>query len=144
MLQVKEIRAAEAYPIRREVLRKHIPLPYEFDGDSDKDTIHIGTYSENRLIAIASFMKSNHPKFDGSQYHLRGMATLKDYRGLGAGKLMLRKILVKFEKMGINFLWCNARIEAVDFYKKQGLQTIGEQFNVPHIGAHYIMFKKIG
>jgi hypothetical protein len=45
--------------------------------------------------------------------------------------------------MNIDCLWCNARIIAVDFYKKQGLETFGEQFEIPLVGNHYVMFKKI-
>lgn len=88
-------------------------------------------------------MKSNNPKFEGLQYQLRGMATLETYQGMGAGKLMMKEIFVKFKAMEIGCLWCNARIEAVDFYKKQGLQIYGLRFEIPYIGAHYLMFKKL-
>lgn len=142
-MEVKEISAEATYSIRKEVLRKHIPLPFEFTGDMDKDTVHLGAFSGNKLVAIASFMKSNNPKFEGLQYQLRGMATLESYRGAGAGKLMVKVIFLKLKEMKISCLWCNARIEAVDFYKKQGLQIQGLQFEIPYIGTHYLMFKKL-
>jgi len=129
MLQIKKIEAIETYPIRLEVLRKNIPLPYKFEGDLDNETFHLGVYKNNELIAVSSYMKAKNKNFEGNQYQLRGMATLKEYRGFGAGKLML--------------LWCNARIVAVDFYKKYGFQTYGDKFEIPIVGKHYIMFKKI-
>ena len=67
-------------------------MPYEFKGDFDKDTIHLGTFSGDKLIAVASFMKSNNDKFEGLQYQLRGMGTMKSYRGTGAGKMMMKDI----------------------------------------------------
>ena len=40
-------------------------------------------------------------------------------------------------------LWCNARLIAVEFYKKLGLQTIGKEFDISDIGPHYLMYKKM-
>lgn len=88
-------------------------------------------------------MKSNNPKFEGLQYQLRGMATLDTYRGMGAGKLMMKEMFRKLNSLEIKCLWCNARIKAVDFYKKQGLQIHGLPFEIPYIGTHYLMFKKL-
>jgi len=46
------------------------------------------------------------------------------------------------EKKG-DLLWCNARLVAIEFYKKVGLKTIGNQFNISDIGPHYVMYKKL-
>jgi len=143
MLQIKKIEAIETYPIRLEVLRKNIPLPYKFEGDLDNETFHLGVYKNNELIAVSSYMKAKNKNFEGNQYQLRGMATLKEYRGFGAGKLMLQKAFLMLKDFGIDYLWCNARIVAVDFYKKYGFQTYGDKFEIPIVGKHYIMFKKI-
>ena len=125
------------------MLRKNIPLTHEFSGDEDADTIHLGTFKDDQLIAVASFMKSSHENFDGLQYQLRGMATLSTHRGLGAGKLIVIEIQRRLKKLAIEYLWCKARIVALDFYKKQGFEIFGDPFEIAHIGVHYIMFKKI-
>lgn len=143
MLQIKKISAIETYPIRLEVLRKNIPLPYEFNGDFDETTFHLGAFKNDKLIAVSSFMKSSNEHLSGAQYQLRGMATLKEFQGFGAGKLMMQEVFSILIKLNINYLWCNARIIAVDFYKKQGLQTMGKKFEIPYVGEHYVMFKKI-
>jgi len=44
MIQIKKIEAEEIFPVRKEVLRKNIPLPFEFKGDFDEDTFHLGVY----------------------------------------------------------------------------------------------------
>jgi predicted GNAT family N-acyltransferase len=143
MIQIKKISAHDTYPIRLEVLRKNIPLPYEFNGDFDKDTFHLGAFDNNKLIAVSSYMKAKNSNFEGTQYQLRGMATLGEYQGVGAGKLMMQEAFTLLNKKNIDCLWCNARVIAVDFYKKQGLETFGDQFEIPLVGNHYVMFKKL-
>ncbi|NEW78494.1 MAG: GNAT family N-acetyltransferase [Gelidibacter sp.] len=143
MIQIKEISAEETFPIRLKVLRKNIPLPYEFNGDFDKDTIHLGAFKNDKLIAVSSYMKASNKNFERNQYQLRGMATLTEYQGFGAGKLMLEKAVQILKEKNSNVLWCNARIAAVDFYKKQGFQTFGEKFDILYVGEHYVMLKKI-
>ena len=55
---------------------------------------------------------------------------------------MLRAFEEIKKKKG-TLLWCNARIIAVEFYKKIGFQIKGEEFDIPDIGKHYFMYKKI-
>lgn len=141
MIQIKKISATETHSIRLEVLRKNIPLPHEFNGDFDKGTIHLGAFKDGKLIAVSSYMNASNPNFKGTQYQLRGMATLNEYQGLGAGKLMLQEAFSILQGLKIDCLWCNARIIAVDFYEKFGLQTFGQKFELKPIGEHYVMFK---
>ena len=140
MIHIKKIAPEETYPIRLEVLRKNIPLPYKFDGDLATDTFHLGAFKNDKRIAVSSFMKVKNPHFKGEQYQLRGMATLHEFQGLGAGKLMMQEAFLILKSLDIDCLWCNARIAAVDFYKKSGLQTFGQKFTIPYIGDHYVMF----
>ena len=141
MIKVKRITANDTFSIRKEVLRKNIPLPFEFNGDLDDETFHLGAFKNDKLIAVSSFMKVKNKNFKGKQFQLRGMATLVDFQGFGAGKLMLEKALSILKEFNIDCLWCNARIKAVNFYKKQGLQTFGEKFDIAYVGEHYVMFK---
>ncbi len=143
MIEIREIKASETYNIRKTVLRDGIPLSPIFEGDLVVDTFHLGAFKDNALIAVSTYINASTPYLEGSQYQLRGMATLQDYQGLGAGKLMLQYAVLKLIKKSIDYLWCNARINAVSFYKKQGLKTIGDEFSIPYIGKHYVMFKEI-
>lgn len=140
-MEIKRIKAQETYPIRLEVLRKNVPLPYEFNGDFDKDTFHLGVFKNGNLIAVSSYMKSENSNFNGDQYQLRGMATLIEFQGIGAGKIMMEKAFEILKEMDCNCLWCNARVIAVPFYQKLGLQTFGEKFEIKYVGDHYVMFK---
>ncbi|REE81603.1 ribosomal protein S18 acetylase RimI-like enzyme [Lutibacter oceani] len=141
MIEVKKIKPTETYNVRLEVLRKNIPLPYEFKGDFDENTFHIGAFKNNKLIAVSSYMKAENENFKGTQYQLRGMATLEKFQGFGAGKLMMQKAFEILNELNIDCLWCNARVIAVNFYEKQGLQTFGEKFDIKFVGDHYVMFK---
>lgn len=143
MIQIVEIPTLNTFPIRLEVLRKNIPLPYEFNGDFDSETFHLGAYKDDELIAVSSYMKTSNSNFEGNQYQLRGMATLTEHQGSGAGKLMLQQAFLILKERNTKVLWCNARIAAVDFYKKQGFQTFGEKFEILHVGGHYVMFKEL-
>jgi len=141
MIEIKKISAQETYAIRLEVLRKDIDLPYKFKGDLDADTFHLGAFKDGKLTSVSSFMKVKNTHFKGSQYQLRGMATLAQYQGFGIGKQLIIKAEEILKPLNIDCLWCNARIIAVDFYKKQGFKTFGEVFDISLIGGHYIMYK---
>ena len=143
MIQIKEISAEETFPIRLEVLRKNIPLPYEFNGDFEDETFHLGAFENDKLIAVSSYMRANNTSFEGNQYQLRGMATLTEFQGFGAGKLMLKQAFAILREKDTHILWCNARIAAVEFYKKQGFNTYGEKFEISYVGDHYVMLKEI-
>jgi len=143
MIQINKISAQETFPIRLEVLRKNIPLPFEFNGDFDEDTFHLGAFENNQLIAVSSFMKANNSQIKGEQYQLRGMATLEPYQGLGAGKLMMENAFEILKALKADGLWCNARLIAVPFYEKLGMRTYGESFDIKHVGLHFTMFKML-
>jgi predicted GNAT family N-acyltransferase len=143
MIKIQIIPAEDTYPIRLEVLRNNIPLPYMFNGDFDKETFHLGAFKNNQLIAVSSFMKASNNNFRGNQFQLRGMATLANFQGLGAGKLMLDKAIEILKTQKIDYLWCNARFIAVDFYKKQGFNIVGKLFDIKYVGPHYLMFNEL-
>jgi ribosomal protein S18 acetylase RimI-like enzyme len=143
MVQIKYIIPEETYQIRKKILRKNMNLPVEFHGDFDKETFHLGLFEDNKLVSIASFVKAIKENFKGSQFQLRGMATLAEYQGNGFGKLLILEAEKILKEKNILILWCNARVSAVHFYYKQGFQSIGQEFDIPQIGGHYVMFKKL-
>ncbi len=143
MIKVKEITATDTYKIRLEVLRKDIDLPYKFDGDSDEGTFHLGGYYEEELVGIATFMKNDIKSLKGVQYQLRGMATTTKARGKGLGKQIINQAITILKEKQVDFLWCNARKEAVLFYEKLKFAKIGAEFIVEKVGSHYKMYTKI-
>ncbi|RUA10307.1 MAG: GNAT family N-acetyltransferase [Flavobacteriia bacterium] len=143
MIRINFITPEEAVNIRKIVLRKNIELPSEFKGDHDQDTFHLGLFYIEQLVCVVSFMKNNHPDLKGNQYQLRGMATLEEFQKKGLGKLLIEHSEKILQERNAGLVWCNARVKALNFYKKQGFLIYGKQFEIPLIGGHYVMYKPI-
>lgn len=129
--------------LRHLVLRKGRPrADAHFSGDELVSTIHFCIKIDNALVVgCASFMES---MYEGeTMMQLRGMATHPEYRGSGASSLLLEQAEEFFRSRGEATLWCNARVEAVNFYKKHEWQQTSEIFWVSGIGPHVRMLKKL-
>ena len=140
MIKIKNISAQETYDIRLAVLRNNIDLPYKFKEDEHDSSFHLGAFHNNKLVGIASFIQSKTEVVKGEQYQLRGMATLPEVRGRGAGRLLLEEAKNILKAKNIDVLWCNARKEAVGFYKSLDFVIIGEEFEVQKVGPHFKMY----
>ena len=145
MITVKEISVEETYPLRIEILRNGIAENYHFVGDNLESSFHLGAFNNDLLIGIVTFIKKEHPKLnDTYSYQLRGMAVSQKLQKQGVGKLLVQKSYKFFKEIKCNLLWCNAREIAVEFYQKMGFSIKGNRFQIPAIGTHYTMFKKLG
>ena len=142
MGQIRFIKVEQTFPIRREVLRKNIDLPYQLEGDFDKETFHLGAFVNDELVSIVSLIKKNIDVLKGEQFQLRGMATAAKYRGRGYGELLALRSDEVLVTRNIHKIWCNARIEALEFYKSLNYNILGETFIVPKVGIHYLMYKE--
>jgi predicted GNAT family N-acyltransferase len=131
--------------IRSEVLRegKLAPAECRFPSDDLQGAFHLGFYRDETLACAASFHPQKQEAFDGTGYQLRGMATLENYRGMGLGNLVVNFALVYLRGQKVNYLWCNARKKAVQFYKSTGFEIISGEFDIPGIGPHFTMYVKI-
>lgn len=141
---IKEITAAQTWPVRHPVLRKGRPLKDVYmQADEKESTFHLGAYHKNHLIGVASFMEDSHPKFKGIQSRLRGMAVLPEFRKKGIAALMLIKGEALLKEKGRTLLWFNARIIALNFYTNMGYTTVGPEFDIPLVGPHHAMKKEL-
>lgn len=144
MIEVRVIKAVETYQIRIEVLRNGVPENFHFQGDEAIDSFHLGAFQDNSCIGISTFIRNNHSLLSKeAAYQLRGMAILPKYQKQGVGKKILIESYKYLAEHTCQILWCNAREIAVNFYKKSGFAIIGEPFNIPKIGLHYIMYKRL-
>ncbi len=142
-ISLKEINYLGTFPVRSAVLRQGKPIETCFFlGDDAVDTTHFGLFTENNLIGVASVFKKNNENFDQkNQFQLRGMAILKEYQSSGFGKLLIEEIFNFIKTNQTELLWFNARETAVPFYEKQGCIKKGASFEIPEIGAHFLMYK---
>ncbi len=141
---IKEITAEETWPVRHPVLRKGRPLKDVYmEADEKESTFHIGIYYKDHIVGVASFMEDINSHFSGIQSRLRGMAVLPEYRKLGLARLILQKGEAILKNRGRTLLWFNARLVAVNFYSESGYETFGDEFDIPLIGPHYLMYKSL-
>jgi len=150
-IEIHSISGLETYPVRHPVLR--IGRPIEdcyFNGDELRDTIHLGAYLDNNLIAVATFLLNRDPAIIELEnhhksfcYQLRGMAVLKHMQGKQIGKKLLHHAERLLIEKKVTALWFNARTIAVPFYKKQGYQIASAPFEIKSVGEHYKMYKSL-
>jgi GNAT superfamily N-acetyltransferase len=72
------------------------------------------------------------------------MATLPEVRGSGCGRALLEACVAAAEGEGCPLLWCNARVGAVDFYRKHGWEVCSDVFDIPTAGPHFRMRRRLG
>ncbi len=142
-VKIKSIDVEETYPLRISVLKTCESYEYKYKGDFDSETIHFGVFKENKLIGIASLMTSKNLLFDDNQLQIRGMAINDNMHNKGIGSLLIKHIIDYSLKENISTVWCNARVTARNFYKKQGFVISGKPFHIKNVGMHNIMYKKI-
>ena len=142
---IQMISAAETLELRKQVLRPYAPIPdCEFLGDKAPGTVHFGAFKATTLVWIASLYEESLATFPNKRgWRIRGMATDASIRGFGWGKKLLQTCLHHAQEHGGAIVWCNARTSAIGFYEKQGFKIEGEKFEIPGIGPHYLMVKKL-
>ena len=67
------------------------------------------------------------------------MATDAAVRGAGFGAALLAACIEHAAASGGGELWCNARLVAVEFYRRAGFEVVSEEFDIPGIGPHRVM-----
>ncbi|MCB0763616.1 MAG: GNAT family N-acetyltransferase [Flavobacteriales bacterium] len=144
-MRIQFIKTAETYPLRLQVLRPGgEPEDAHFATDRTDGAFHLGARSGNSVIAIASFHPEKHAGLKGwKQFRLRGMATHPDHVGKGIGKALLTFAMDHLKAQHADLLWCNARVLAVPFYEKLGFIREGPEFDIPGIGGHFLMHRKV-
>ncbi len=140
-IEIKKILPKDTLYLREKILRPGQSLDrLVYSGDYDKKAYHVGAFSNNEIIGIASVYpkpKDNEDRSDSWQ--LRGMAVLDTFRGHDIGKKLLGDCINNIKNSGDKHLWCNARTSAIKFYQKMGFKITSQEFLIPDIGPHYIM-----
>ncbi len=154
-MPVRSIPAADARPLRAEVLRPNQPdANLVYPGDDAPLALHAGGLlreSDETIHGVATVYPELPPETNRGQipeaaydtpttFRLRGMATSGAARGTGLGREILEACFAHIRASGGRYLWCNARIGALGFYERMGWTAVGEEFALPGIGGHYVMW----
>jgi predicted GNAT family N-acyltransferase len=146
VIEIRCVGAEDVRPIRRRVLRAGLPSPnLAFEGDEARDTCHVGAFVDGRLVAVATVIRNPPPDDPAATdaWQVRGMATEPAARGRGLGGELLQRGLEHVQGHGGGLVWCNARIRAVPFYERHGFARKGEVFDIPDIGPHVRMSRRV-
>lgn len=145
MEKITTITISETFSVRHPVLRAGKPIEScHFEGDDLATTTHLGLFTDNDLIGIISIFEVKSALFDDEkQFQLRGMAVLEGHQKKGFGEKLVRHAEQYLKAENASLIWFNARLTAMEFYKKMGYTTVGEAFIIDTVGTHYVMFKKI-
>ncbi|HEY6169036.1 MAG TPA: GNAT family N-acetyltransferase [Verrucomicrobiae bacterium] len=142
---IRFITAEETLPLRSVVLREGRPFDQcRFAEDGQPGSFHNGGVSNGQIAAIASWYPKALDGHDGRGFQLRGMAVAPDLQrsGIGHALLVFGEQHVRDHDLA-DFLWCNARVSAVPFYERNGWTVIGAEFEIPEVGPHRKMVKRL-
>jgi len=156
MFKVVPISASATHHLRREVLRNGDPQGVViWPRDDDATTTHYGAINAvGAIIAIGTIYPQILPEnatnraianaIDASrQFQFRGMASDASVRGQGAGWTLLQRLIAHAHQQRPALLWCNARVAAIGFYEKAGMQIVSDQFDIAGVGPHFVMARRI-
>jgi len=128
-IELRDWRAAEveAKRIRFTVFVEEQRVPPELEMDEhDAQSVHALAYAEGKVVGTGRLLP------DG---HIGRMAVLKDWRGRGAGRALLRALIDAARRRGDREVALNSQVQALGFYGAEGFQPEGavyEEAGIPH------------
>jgi GNAT superfamily N-acetyltransferase len=146
-VRVAQVAAKVTFALRQQVLRPHETVAQmALSGDDHPDAGHFAARAADGSVVGTATVRREAPPWAADApdaWRLRGMATAEGWRGYGIGGRILAAIVDHVSSRGGGLLWCNARVPAVAFYRRAGLETRGEEWDEPHIGPHVAMSVQI-
>ena len=153
-LDIRLVGLDDTFELRKAVLRPWLTLEdsrelYAGIGEH----FHVGALLDGRIVSTAAFMIDAHPdyahEFGPLQWRLRGMASEPALQGQGLGGRVLefgvaevaRRLGAASERAAT--VWCSGRTGAQRFYERHGFQPIGDLFETPGTGPHYIFWRRV-
>ena len=102
-----------------------VPADLEMD-ENDAASLHALAYADGFAIGTGRLLP------DG---HIGRMAVLQEWRGRGAGRAMLRRLIDAARHRGHREVALSAQVHAVEFYRAEGFEPDGavyEEAGIPH------------
>ena len=132
-----------SHSLRIEVFVKeqNVPIELELDEkDHNKNTVHIGYFSDDKLIGVARLIDMNKDVI-----HIGRVVIDKEYRGQGIG----RELIIGCENIAQQILKrkkiieLSAQIQAENFYKSLGYNRVNDIIYLDAGIEHVDMRKEI-
>ncbi|WP_047414532.1 GNAT family N-acetyltransferase [Cellulophaga sp. Hel_I_12] len=134
MINIKKITAVETYPLRHAVLWPEQPISY-IQLAEDTKGIHFGLFKNKQLVSVISLF------IDGESAQFRKFATHTEEQGRGYGTDLLQHTIDFATTENIKLLWCNARADKTNFYKKFGFKETSKTYIKK--GVKFIILEKV-
>ena len=120
--------------IRYEVFvdEQNVPEELEIDG-LDGEAKHVLTFVDEVPIGTGRILS------DG---HVGRVAVLKNFRGLGIGKSIMKELIKCAQDLSLEKVWLSSQLHAHSFYLDLGFVCVGEIYKEAGID-HIKMFKTL-
>lgn len=100
----------------------------------DASALHIGAFMAGTLVAVGSFFPQ-----DGS-VRLRKLAVEDTFQGKGIASQLLDFAILQLQQDGHSQIWCDARVSALGFYRRNGFEIDPIVFQKQ--GLDYVIARK--
>jgi GNAT superfamily N-acetyltransferase len=132
-ITIRQVDEEEVWELRHKVMWPDKPFDYIKLEDDDLG-IHYGLFKGDILISVISLFINN------GECQFRKFATIQLEQGKGYGSTLLEYVIKEAQNNGVMKIWCNARKNKVNFYKKFGLQETSTSFIKEC--KHYVLMEK--
>jgi ribosomal protein S18 acetylase RimI-like enzyme len=138
-----QLQPEEIQQLRNEVLWPHKTFEQcVLETDHLPSTFHFGVQLDGLTVATVTLQQENSSKLpQEKQYRLRAMAVREGYRGQGFGDAIVDAGLNHLRELGVEVVWCDARVAALNFYRRLQFDELEEEYEIPIIGLHRFMWK---
>lgn len=153
-LPVRLVALDDTFALRKAVLRPWLtPEEARATWAGTPEHFQVGAVDQGRVVSTAGFLVEAHPDYAAAfgplQWRLRGMASdpALQSRGLGGRVLnfgiaeIARRLAARGE--GAAALWCSGRTGARRFYERHGFEAIGDLYESPGTGPHFVFWRRV-
>lgn len=121
MVQIEQIAYNFTWPIRQEVMYPDQDLDF-VKLENDEIGIHFALYFDNKLTGVVSLFNEK------DVYQFRKLAILDNVQKKGFGTKLMEYVIEFCKIQKASKLWCNARVNAKEFYKRLGFKETENTF----------------
>ena len=141
--QAQILQPEEIQQLRNEVLWPHKTFENcVLETDRLSTTFHFGVQIDGLTVATVTLQQEKSDKLQQEkQYRLRAMAVREGYRGQGIGDAIVEAGFNYLSELGVEVVWCDARVAALNFYRRLQFEELEEEYDIPIIGLHRFMWK---
>lgn len=121
-IMIGEVSYSDVLDIRQKVMypqenREFCVLP------DDEKGLHIGYYIDGIPVSVVSLFLENR------ELQFRKFATMIEYQNQGYGSKLMEWVLDYANDIQFSRVWCNARLNKTEFYKKFGFTETNMTFS---------------